>query len=153
MDPLNMPEAMKNKQLDAIAGSEPWPLNVVKLCNQGVHELSDLYDPRNSHSHVVITTIKTLNEHKHQIQVILKALEKANEFLINNPLKSAEILSKHIGLSVEDQLVCTSRLKWQLGWEESDNESLAQTSKYFYQLNIIKEKPKIQEHIIKGLNF
>ena len=152
MEPQNMPEAMKNKQLDAMAGSEPWPLNVEKLCKESVHELSNLYDSLNTQSHVVITTRKTLNERKKQIEGILISLEKANDFLINNPRESAEILTKYTGLSIEDQLVCTARLTWKLGWEEFDVESLEQTAKYFYQLKSIKEIPDIQEHIVKSLS-
>lgn len=153
MDPLNMPEAMKNKQLDAIAGSEPWPLNVEKLCRQNVHQLSDLYDPNNTQSHVVITTRKILNEHKRQIEDILAALEKANELIINDSLQSAEIVSKYTNLSVDDQKICTARLKWKLGWEESDIQSLEKTADYFCQLKSISEKPYIQEHIARGINF
>lgn len=148
MDPLNMPEAMKNRQLDAIAGSEPWPLNVEKLCGQCVHELSDLYDPRNTNSHVIITTRKFLNEHRQQIEAVISAIDRANDFLITDPRQSAEIISKYTGLSIEDQLVCTSRLTWKLGWEESDNQSLEQTSEYFYQLKSISEKPDIEKHIV-----
>jgi sulfonate transport system substrate-binding protein len=153
MDPLNMPEAMKSKQLDAIAGSEPWPLNVEKLCKQSVHQLSDLYDPNNTQSHVVITTRKILNEHKLQIEDILAALEEANQFIVNDPQQSAEIVSKYTNLTIDDQKICTARLTWKLGWEESDVQSLEQTADYFYKLKSISEVPDIQEYIAKGIKY
>lgn len=55
MDPLNIPEAMKYRQLDAIAGSEPWPLNVEKLCHNRVHELANLQNDKNHFPHYNIS--------------------------------------------------------------------------------------------------
>jgi len=147
MEPANMPEAMKNKQLDAIAGSEPWALNVEKLCGNTVYELSNLYDKNNSQSHVLVSTAKISKEHKQQIEAIINGLEKANKFIKNNPKESAEIVSKSIGLTVDEQMLCTSRLNWSIGWEATDEQSLAETAKTLFQLKKISEIPKIKDFI------
>ncbi len=149
MQPANMPEAMKNKQLDAIAGSEPWALNVEKLCGSSVYELSNLYDSLNCQSHVLITKRETYQTHKSQINIILDGLNKANNLINSNPEKSAEIVSKQIGLTAEQQQICTSRLKWETGWEQKDIQSLQETAKTLYDLKKIKTIPEIEDYLIK----
>jgi len=39
MNPADMPSAMETGQIDAMAGSEPWPTNVEKVCGEKVHEI------------------------------------------------------------------------------------------------------------------
>jgi ABC-type nitrate/sulfonate/bicarbonate transport system substrate-binding protein len=145
--PQDMPEAMKNKQLDAIAGSEPWAINVEKICGEAIHEFERFYDSENSQSHVVITTRRIVDKYRKEIQQLCMCIEKANAFLRNNPEKSAEIVSKQLGLSVEEQMKCTSRLNWQLGWDNGDVKSMEETAKSFFAMKKIIAIPDIDNHL------
>ncbi len=148
MQPSNMPEAMKNKQLDAIAGSEPWALNVEKLCNESVYEFSNLYDENNTQAHVLITKRSIYGNFQNQINEIVNGLSGANQLLNSQPEESAQIISNYIGLTIEEQMICTSRLNWELGWNQSDTQSLEQTAKILFELKEIRTMPNIEEHLI-----
>lgn len=148
MDPLNMPEAMKNRQLDAIAGSEPWPLNVEKLCQNSVHELDNLQNEKNHFPHVLLANNKIFSEKsKKGILSVLKALDKANDFISANPDSSAKIASHYIGLTEKEQKECLSRLTWELDWTSSDLNSLEETASFFLKSKKIAERPDIAKYL------
>ncbi len=93
----------------------------------------------------IIITKKT---YKNQIEAIVKGLDKANTLLNNNPDESAKIVSKYIGLTIDEQKLCTSRLNWQLGWEQNDVQSLEQTAKTLFELKKINTIPIIKNYTI-----
>jgi ABC-type nitrate/sulfonate/bicarbonate transport system substrate-binding protein len=148
MDPLNMPEAMKNRQLDAIAGSEPWPLNVEKMCQNSVHELDNLQNEKNHFPHVLLANTKIFSGKSEKgILSVLKALDKANEFIATNPDSSAKIAAQSIGLTEKEQKECLSRLIWELDWTPSDLNSLEETANFFLKSKKIAEKPDIAKYL------
>jgi len=53
LSPFDMPQAMQTGQIDAMAGSEPWPSNVEALCADRVHELTDFSALKNTFPMVV----------------------------------------------------------------------------------------------------
>jgi len=148
MDPQNMPEAMKTKQLDAIAGSEPWALNVEKMCSTTVHELANLENPNNQFPHVLISNSKVADTHRAEIEQIVQALSKANQFMREYPDSAAKIAASHIKLTVEEEKICMSRLNWECGWKKSDETSFNSTLDFMIDK---EQKPKLQKflHIIQ----
>lgn len=148
MDPLNMPEAMKSRQLDAIAGSEPWPLNVEKLCQNSVHELDNLQNKKNHFPHVLLANNKIFSGKREKgILSVLKALNKANEFISANPDSSARITAHYIGMTESEQKTCLSRLTWELDWTPTDLSSLEETASFFFKSKKISEKPDIANYL------
>ena len=147
LSPSNMPEAMKTKQLDAMAGSEPWALNVQNLCKKNVHELANLKNNQNHFPHLLVANNSLIKNNKKAIKHIIKGLRKANQFIKQNPEKAAKIASKYIGLSPKDELICISRLDWTLGWENSDLTSLKQTAGFFHASGKINKIPTIENFI------
>jgi NitT/TauT family transport system substrate-binding protein len=152
MDPLNMPEAMKSRQIDAIAGSEPWPINVEKLCQNSVHELDNLQNDKNHFPHVLLANNKIFLEKSEKgILIVLQALVKANKFILTNPDSSAAITAHYIGLTVSEQKACLARLTWELDWTPMDLGSLEETAGFFFKLKKIVEIPDISkfQHIVR----
>jgi ABC-type nitrate/sulfonate/bicarbonate transport system substrate-binding protein len=147
MNPSNMPEAMKSNQLDAIAGSEPWGLNVEKLCKDEVHELANLSNPENHSPHLLVANERALSKKSNQVEQVVNALKKANQFMNDHPAQAAKIAAKYIGLSAKDELKCMLRLKWTLGWEESDLSSVLNTAKFFKKSKKIKDVPNVSERL------
>ncbi len=147
MDPLNMPEAMKTKQLDAMAGSEPWAVNVEKICSDAVHELANLEDENNHFPHVLVATGNAVEDHEKQIHFVISALNKANEFMAHQPDSAAKIASKYIGLSVDEQTVCMNRLTWEIDWDETDLKSLEASASFLYKSGKISNIPDINKFI------
>jgi len=150
MDPLNMPEAMKTKQLDAIAGSEPWAVNVEKMCSDAVHELANLQDENNHFPHVLVANKNLVNDYERQIRFVISALGKANEFIVNQPDSAAKIAARYIGLSVDEQKICMNRLTWNIDWDETDLKSLEASANFLYKSKKISNQPDIKRfvHII-----
>jgi NitT/TauT family transport system substrate-binding protein len=148
MDPLNMPEAMKSRQLDAIAGSEPWPLNVEKLCKNSVHELYNLQNEKNHFPHVLLANNRIFSGKSEKgILSVMKALDKANEFISANPDSSVKIAAHYIGLTESEQKTCLLRLTWELDWVSTDLSSLEETTRYFFKSKKIVEKPDITKYL------
>jgi ABC-type nitrate/sulfonate/bicarbonate transport system substrate-binding protein len=151
MNPSNMPEAMKSRQLDAMAGSEPWGLNVEKLCRDDVHELANLSNSDSHSPHLLLVKNDAINAKEVSINQVIEALSKVNTFIAENPEKAAEIAAHYIGLDVGDEEVCMARLKWELGWEESDLRSVLNTADFFLKSKKIKKLPAFENrlHILK----
>ena len=147
MDPRNMPEAMKNKQLDAIAGSEPWALNVEKLSGGAVHEFVNLQNERNHFPHLLLANNQFITNQKFEIKSIIRAIEKANRFIAAYPDSSAKIAAHYIGLSESEQKECMSRLSWEVGWSDSDYNSLNETTKFFRSSKRISNIPEINNYL------
>ena len=148
MNPQNMPEAMKSKQLDAIAGSEPWALNTEILCQSTVHELANLNNSTNHFPHLLISKKSTIDKNTEKIKEIIEALSKANKFISQHPDSAAKIAAHYIGLDPKDEKICMSRLKWEIGWEYSDEKSLEESINFFLRSNKIKTKPSVDERVI-----
>ncbi len=147
MDPQNMPEAMKTKQLDAIAGSEPWALNVEKMCGSTVHELSNLENVNNCFPHTLVSNPKVAVSNSKQIIDVVHALKKANDFIKQHPDSAAEIAAKYIKISIEEEKICISRLTWECGWTEKDQSSLNETAHFFLMSGKIKKMPTIGNYL------
>jgi len=147
MDPLNMAEAMKTKQLDAMAGSEPWAVNVEKMCSNAVYELDNLQDENNHFPHVLVASKNAVKDYEKQIRFVISALNRANEFIVNQPDSAAKIAAKYIGLSVDEQKVCMNRLTWEIDWDETDLNSLEASANFLYKSKIILNKPDIKRFV------
>ncbi|NLD36825.1 MAG: ABC transporter substrate-binding protein [Desulfatiglans sp.] len=147
MDPLNMPEAMRTNQLDAIAGSEPWPSNVEKLCGENVHELANFRNLGNTFPHVLIMSDRFLSKQPDAALKLIRAISLATDYLNENPEEAAKITSKYTGLTIDNQQKCTSLVNWKTGWDERDLRSLEITARYLKQFDKIKEIPEFGDFI------
>ena len=154
LNPLDMPAAMQTDQIDAMAGSETWPTNVENLCGEMVHELDDFSGLGNSFPHVFVATKRLINMQPDAVRKLIYATERAIDYIIEHPDRAANITSRHIGLSLEDQKKCTSRLIWGVGWDSHDSESMAITSEYMKRFGKIENVPNLDDYIdIQAANF
>lgn len=145
LSPLDMPQAMLTGQIDAMAGSEPWPSNVEALGGDKVHELTD-FSALNNHFPLVIAARKEmLQKRKAEIVALMKGLEKAVAFMQAEPEEAVQILAATIGLPEPQQRKCTYNLTWQVGFDEVDRASMAMTAGYLKQLGKIETIPEISE--------
>ena len=146
LHPLDLPEAMQTRQIDAMAGSEPWPTNVENLCGDTVHELADFSGLGNHFPHVLVVTKRLMANHPGAVKKLIYATSKATSFLIEHPEKAAKITSQQIGLSMQNQMRCTSRLNWGVGWDEQDSKSMEITSEYMKRFGKIEHIPDLEAY-------
>lgn len=143
LSPLDMPQAMQTGQLDAMAGSEPWPTNVESFCKKKVHELADFSALNNTFPLVVAASKQALEERKDDLEALTRALQKAIAFMREYPVETVQIAAAAIGLPEPQQKKCTYGLFWQVGFDETDHASMAMTAEYLKRLGKIETIPQI----------
>jgi ABC-type nitrate/sulfonate/bicarbonate transport system substrate-binding protein len=147
LSPLDLPEAMNSGRIDAMAGSEPWPVNVENLCKDKVHQLADFSGLGNTFPHVLVVTDKLATRYPGDVKKLVRAITRAAEYIRNNSEKTAEITSKYTGLSIPDQVRCTARLSWEIGWTEQDFQSIQKTAEFLKDFGKISEIPDMVDFI------
>jgi NitT/TauT family transport system substrate-binding protein len=147
LHPFDMPDAMYTGQIDAIAGSEPWPTNVKARCGERVRELSSSEGLGNSFPHVIVASRKLLISNPDAVKKIIRAVRRAVTYINENFNESAEIIAKHTGLSPEIQKTCMARLIWSVGFDSSDLESMNKTATFLRDFGKIKAMPDFHKII------
>ncbi|MCX6695849.1 MAG: ABC transporter substrate-binding protein [Candidatus Altiarchaeota archaeon] len=91
IDYVNMPEALKTKQVDAVYAKEP-TCSLIELKGYGkwvpVEPVPGMSDPL-----VVVATSKALSEKNESVVKFIRALKNAESFIKDNPEESVEIMS------------------------------------------------------------
>ena len=147
LSPLDMPQAMQSSQIDAMAGSEPWPSNVEAACGDKVHELTDFSALGNSFPLVVAARSSAVEERQHDIEAVLRALDKAVAFIHNEPDQTVTTAAAAIGLPVAQQKQCTYQLEWGVGFTQQDEKSLAMTAEFLESLGKIDRIPEFSPFV------
>ena len=143
LSPLDMPQAMQTGQLDAMAGSEPWPSNVEATAGDQVHELTDFSALHNSFPLLVAASATALEQRRDEMDALLRALSKAIRFMEQQPEQTVKILAAAIGLPEPQQRRCTYQLNWGIGFTKQDQDSLHMTANYLKDLGKIDRIPAI----------
>ncbi len=147
LNPLDMPDALNTGQIDAMAGSEPWPTNVETLCKDKVHELADFSGLGNSFPHVLVVTERLISKNPQAVEGLIRAIHRSVDYLKNNPDAASEITSKYIGLPKEIQKRCTNRLLWEIGWEDQDLQSMRITANFLKDFGKIEKVPDFDNFV------
>ncbi len=143
LSPMDMPQAMQSGQIDAMAGSEPWPSNVETACGDKVHELTDFSALHNSFPLVVAAQADVTEDRQEDIAALLRALAEAIKFMKEKPDQTVGILAAAIGLPEPQQRRCTYQLDWGIGFDKQDRDSLAMTARHLHDLGKIDTIPMI----------
>lgn len=147
IQPTDMPEAMKTRQIDAMAGSEPWPTNVEKMCGQDVYELGTSSGLGSNFPMVLVASDKLIQEKPEAIVKVIKAIMRASDYIRDHPDDAASIASGYTGLSLEDEKRCMGDLFWEVGLNQTDVESLTLTANFLKGFGTITEIPDIASFI------
>ncbi len=141
LSPLDIPQAMLTGQIDAMAGSEPWPTNTETTCGDKVHRLTDFSALGNSFPIVIAATDEVLKERQADIEALLRAVNRAITFMANEQEETVKILSAAIGLPEPQQRQCTYQLDWGIGFTPQDEKSLNMTAEFLEELGKIDRVP------------
>ncbi len=141
LNPLDIPQAMLTGQIDAMAGSEPWPTNTETTCGAKVHKLTDFSSLGNSFPIVIAATDEVLKERQEDVEALLRAVNKAITFMHNEQAETVKILSAAIGLPEAQQRQCTYQLDWGIGFTPQDEKSLNMTAEFLEELGKIDSIP------------
>ncbi len=146
MNPIDIPIAMSTRQIDAMAGSEPWAVNTENLCGDDVHELGNSSELGSTFPIVLVASQKALEDKAEGIEKVLKALEQANQFIIDNWDEAMLDCADHTGLSAEDQSNCSAVQFYEVGFNSTDVQSMTMTAMALLEFGKITEMPVIMDH-------
>lgn len=147
LSPLDMPDAMAFGQIDAMAGSEPWPTHVLSRCGNTAHRLEDFSGLGHLFPHVLMVRTACLSKYSTQIAAVVQAVSEASA-LINTDPESAVIYTAALsGLKPDQQHACTARLNWATGWDSTDMQSLKTTALTMQAFGKINQLPDIENFL------
>lgn len=103
LSPRDFPEAMVAKQVDAIAGSEPWPGNTLATCKES-REFANLENLGSNYPLPIIARGKFLDEHPAVAGAVCRATQKAVDLIKSDAKAAAAVLAARSGVPVEREL-------------------------------------------------
>lgn len=93
ISPRDFPEAMVAGQVDFIAGSEPWPGNVLAAC-ENCHEFANLEGLGSNYPQVILGHESFLSAHPEAVAAIIEGTQEAVDFINAEPDRAAEIIAR-----------------------------------------------------------
>lgn len=151
MSPSDMPTAMDTEQIDAMAGSEPWPTNVEKLCGDDVHQIGDSSGLGNTFPLMFMASQKAIQEKPEAVKAAVRALQRAVEFINQHYEESAAICAQRIGLTAEETKKCMDSEFFAVGFNETDMDSLEQTAGFLLENGKITAVPDFEGRRAQGV--
>lgn len=143
LSPKDFPEAMIAKQVDAMAGSEPWPGNVMAKCKES-HELANLEGLGSCYPQPILANAKFLSEHPTVAAAIVRATEKAIEAIAADPQHAAEVLAGKSGVPAERELKSMQDYDFVTELDEVTLASLGMTAEFLKEQKKIDTVPDIR---------
>lgn len=144
LSPQFFPEAMRRGEIDAVAGSEPWPQNVLDQ-NPGSYQMTTLGGLGSNYPHVILARENFLKTHPKEVMTILKTVAEAEQMLTEKPQEAAEIVAKSTGRTAKKELDAFSEINWELGIDETVEASLTQTAEFLLSEGKLKKMPDIKK--------
>jgi sulfonate transport system substrate-binding protein len=129
LSPRDFPEAVQAKQVDGIAGSEPWPGNVMAACPE-THELANFEGLGNLYPLPITGRGAFLDEHPEVAGAIIRATKKAVDLIASDPHQAAEIQAKASGLTAEREAKAMADYDYVCNLDADVLTSLAATAEF-----------------------
>jgi len=147
ISPTDMPEAMATGQIDAMAGSEPWPTNVENYCGSSVHEIGNSTGLGNIFPLVLVTTTGVISEKTSTLRRFIEVLSEAVAMINEDRELAASRCCNYTGLSQKDQLHCMAPLFYEIGFDEGDIESMYKTASFLFDYGKIDKIPVLEDRL------
>jgi len=144
LNPSDMVDAMRTRQVDAIMASEPFPIKVEKACGDSVHELGNSSGLGNNFPLVIVASETALEGKRDAVYDTLEAIDEAIKMINDDPASMAEICANKTGLSVSDQLGAMAELTYELGFDSTDLAGLNQTAQFLLDNGKITAVPDVE---------
>lgn len=145
LSPTDMPQAIATRQIDAMAGSEPWPTNVENTCGDQVHEIGNSSGLGNTFPLVLVTTKTVIDTRSSELQSVMNAIGMAVDIINQDREYSASICCNLTGLCAEDQLRCMEPLFYEMDFNQTDQDSMELTASFLVEYGKIQEIPPLDD--------
>lgn len=141
--PQYFPEAMQKGEVDAIAGSEPWPQNVLDK-NPTARQLATLADLGNHYPHLMLTRDDFVQSHPDECRAFLRVIAEMEIMLRDRPEEAAGLIARSTGRTWEKELAAISEIQWHVGLDETIEKSLTQTAEFLLAEGKLKKLPDVK---------
>ncbi|OPZ82268.1 MAG: putative aliphatic sulfonates-binding protein precursor [bacterium ADurb.Bin429] len=141
LSPRDMPEAMASKQIDAMAGSEPWPTNVLKR-NPQAKEFAVLSGLGCNYPLVLVAGRQYIRSQPEGITRALLATQDAITLINAKPDDAAAVLAARTGLSPAQELASISKGTWALSLDTETLNGLKKMAKFLEGAGVLRGEPK-----------
>ena len=147
LNPSDMADAMKTRQVDAIMASEPFPIKVMAKCGSTVHELGNSSGLGNTYPLVLVASESALQNKREAVNAALLAIGKAIEMIWGDYVGMATLCANKTGLTVDQQMGAMSDLTYELGFTEEDLAGLNLTAQFLLESGKISSVPDFEERL------
>lgn len=152
LPPQHFPEAMQMGEVDAIAGSEPWPQNVLDK-NPSATQLTDLSGLGNSYPHVLLVRNDFLQAHPQEVKVVLQVLASSEVTLREKPEEAARVIARSTGRDWQKEFAANAEMHWELTLDQSIEKSLCQTAEFLFAEGKLKKIPDIKKAMQASVTY
>jgi len=146
ISPQFFPEAMQKGEVDAIAGSEPWPQNVLDK-NPAARQLTTLGGLGNTYPHLILVRADFMQASPEKSKVVLRVIAEMESMLRDRPEEAARLIAQATGRSWQKELAAVSELQWSLRVDETIRQSLVQTAGFLLAEGKLKKMPDLKSAI------
>lgn len=140
LSPVNFPEALQRGAVDAVAGSAPWPQNVLDRV-PGAREITVLSVPGNTFPHVLVSTREFIDTHPAALQRLLTVLESVTAGITADPERAAAAVAAVTGRNRAAELRALAPLTFRLDFSPAVTDGLRQTAAFLVRRGRIKKLP------------
>jgi ABC-type nitrate/sulfonate/bicarbonate transport system substrate-binding protein len=144
--PQYFPEAMLKGEVDAIAGSEPWPQNVLDK-NPAARQFATLGGLGNHYPHMILTRNDFVQSRPEESKIFLRVIAEIEIMLRDRPEEAAKLIARSTGRPWEKELAAISEIQWNVGIDETIEKSLTQTAEFLLAEGKLKKLPEIRSVI------
>jgi NitT/TauT family transport system substrate-binding protein len=144
--PQFFPEAMQKGEVDAIAGSEPWPQNVLDK-NPTARQLTTLAGLGNTYPHLILGRADFLQASPEKSRVLLRVIADMESLLRERPEEAAKLIARATGRPWQKELAALSELQWSVRIDETIRKSLLQTAGFLLAEGKFKKLPDLNAAI------
>jgi len=138
LSPSTAIDALLAGSLDAFAASEPTPTTAEQ---KGARQLATLGGLGNEYPVLLVADSTFLHRKPGTVNRLMRALEKASQYVAGHQEETASLLATETGLSIEATRGAMLRHDYHLRLDESILSSLKQTALFLKQQNLVNETP------------
>ena len=138
--PVNFPEAMLHGDVDAVAGSEPWPQNVLDRVPASI-PIATLAVAGNSFPHVLVADRDFIDSHREKITKLLDELENVMVRIRKDPNAATAVAARFTGRSPASEMLALKELHFQLDFSPNVGKGLKKTAAFLLGRKKINSMP------------
>ncbi|MEA3400067.1 MAG: ABC transporter substrate-binding protein [Armatimonadota bacterium] len=146
LSPRDFPEAMSAGQIDAAAGSAPWPQNVLAACDNA-EPFANLEGLDNTYPVLLLAREEFATEQPEAARAVVRATQAAAEWIDEHPQETADLISVRSGVAPAREREMLKDYNFGTDLTRSVIDSLEMTAQFLKDQGRIDEVPDIDSQL------